>query len=121
MNYSNRGGRPKSTKDKKRSRQVNIKFNSMEFLILTIRAGNAKMKIPDYVRNCIAQSEVIARLSVSENNIIRELINMGNNLNQIAKKANQAGYDGVSKIYFDLAAKIDNVITRFRDGGKDNS
>ena len=46
---------------------------------------------------------------------------MGNNLNQIAKKANQAGYDGASKIYFDLATKIDDVITRFRNGGKDNS
>lgn len=92
----------------------------MDYLILSIRATNANMSKPDYVRKAIVSSRVVGRLTPRENDQIRELINMGNNLNQLAKRANQAGFPVVQNSYFDLAIKIDNVIEKIRDGSKDN-
>lgn len=121
MNYNNKGGRPISPPERKKTHQVNVKLNDMDYFRLQVRAENANMSIPDYVRNSIVDSKVVGRLSVYDNNLIRELTNMGNNLNQIAKKANQAGFDVVYKAYFNLAANIDEVIDKIRYGSKNNS
>ncbi len=121
MKYSNKGGRPKSLPHKKKSYQLNIKLASMDYLILTIRANNANMSKPDYVRKAIMSSQVVGRLTPSENDLIRELTNMGNNLNQLAKRANQAGFNVVQNDYFNLATKLDDVLEMLRNGSKDNS
>jgi hypothetical protein len=45
---------------------------------------------------------------------------MGNNLNQIARRANAAGYTGVREEYLWLADKIDNVIEMMENDGKNS-
>jgi hypothetical protein len=45
---------------------------------------------------------------------------MGNNLNQIARKANAEGYLNARSEYLYLADKIDNVIELIEDDGKNS-
>ena len=51
--------------------------------------------------------------------LLRQLAGMGNNLNQIARKANAEGYTNARSEYLYLADKIDNVIKDIRDDSKD--
>jgi hypothetical protein len=51
---------------------------------------------------------------------IRKLSGMGNNLNQIARKANAEGYTNARSEYFYLADKIDNVINTIEDDSKNS-
>lgn len=98
-----------------------MKLAAIDYLCLTTRANSANMSKPDYVRKAIMSSRVVGRLTPRENEIIRDLTNMGNNLNQIAKKANQAGFKVMQSDYFNLAIKIDDVLEMLRNGSKDNS
>jgi hypothetical protein len=45
---------------------------------------------------------------------------MGNNLNQIARRANAEGYTNVRSEYLYLADKIDNVLNRMEDDSKNS-
>ncbi|MCD8263385.1 MAG: MobC family plasmid mobilization relaxosome protein, partial [Tannerellaceae bacterium] len=72
------------------------------------------------LRNCISGSVIKERLTPALNNYIRQLSGMGNNLNQIARKANREGYSPIRNEYLYLAEKIDNIIDLIGDDGEDS-
>ena len=53
---------------------------------------------------------MVVRLTPEQVASIRTLCGMGNNLNQIAKKANAAGYATARPEYLSLAPKIDELL-----------
>ena len=81
------------------------------------------MPINDFVRSCSKRNITQPRISPEENVLIRDLRNMGNNLNQIAKRAKQAGLDNIKMDYFRLAESmstiIHNIIIRSHDSYRD--
>jgi hypothetical protein len=110
MNENLKGGRPSKELHKKRKYQVNIKLMTEEYYTLKARANEAAMPINDFVRNAIKHSEVKQRLTPEANDYIRKLCGIANNLNQIAKRANQVGYEDIRNEYLYLAENIDNLI-----------
>ena len=66
-------------------------------------------------RSAIKKSEVIQRLSPEHLRYVRQLFGMANNFNQIAKKANTAGYSEACKEWkgrVDLLDSILKIITK---------
>lgn len=113
-------GRPSKKAHEKRKYQVNIKFITAEYYLLKGKANEASLSIPDYVRLCIQRSTVLQRINPELNDLIRKLCGMANNLNQIAKRANQAGYGEVRTEYLHLAESIDNLINAIKDDRKNS-
>ena len=114
MRQEKLNGRPPKEQHKKRSYQVNVKLMTEEYYYLKSQASKAAMPINDYVRSAIRSKEVRQRLH------IRELCGMANNINQLAKKANQAGFTTVSLECSVFMEMIDDIIQRIKDDGKNN-
>lgn len=116
MENRNNGGRPPKAINERRRYQVNVKLATEDYYNLKVKAQNAQMPINDYVRSCIRNNIIKPRISPEENILIRDLRNMGNNLNQIAKKANQAGFDHIERDYLKLAEPLSIIINRIING-----
>ena len=117
-NDTKSGRRPKELHQKRRY-QINVKLMTNEFYELKSKALNAALPINDYVRSCIKHSVINQRLTPEINALIRKLCGMANNLNQIAKKANQAGYNRVREEY--LAEEIDHLIKYIKHDCENNN
>ncbi|MDL2230218.1 plasmid mobilization relaxosome protein MobC [Alistipes sp. OttesenSCG-928-L06] len=91
-----------------------MKLNMEEEYSLRRRCKQASLSKQEYIRQSIANSMVVQRISPEISDMIRKLCGMANNLNQIAKKANQVGYSDIRTEYLLLAESIDNLIQRIR-------
>ena len=111
-------GRPTKKLGLKRTYMVSVKMNTGEYYSLKAKTKSAGLSWSEYIRQCLAGSIIRPRLTPELNDHIRKLSGMGNNLNQIARKANAAGYTNARSEYLFLADKIDNVINLIEDDGK---
>jgi Bacterial mobilisation protein (MobC). len=114
------GGRPTKELGEKRSYMVSIKLDTREYYSLKVKANSAGISRSEYIRQCIVGSVICPRLTPEMNDYIRKLSGMGNNLNQIARRANAEGYTNARNEYFYLADKIDKVIEMIEDDGKNS-
>jgi hypothetical protein len=113
------GGRPAKKLGEKRRYTVSVKLDTREYVSLKTKANSAGISCSEYIRQSISWSVIRSRLTPELNSHIRKLSGMGNNLNQIARKANAEGYTNARSEYLYLADKIDNVIKDIRDDSKD--
>jgi predicted DNA binding CopG/RHH family protein len=89
-----RKGRPPKEKEKL-SCSINLKLTAKDFKIIRDKAQELGMKATQYVREMVLKGQVKSRFTIEELDLIRKLSGEANNLNQIAKKANQAGFNRV--------------------------
>ena len=81
------------TKEKaKLSASINLKLTEADFNKIREKAEKLGMKATLYVREMVLKGSVKSRFTLEELDLMRKLAGIANNLNQIAKKANQAGY-----------------------------
>jgi hypothetical protein len=71
-------------------------------------------------RQAILGCQILQRLTPEQMNYIRKLSGMGNNLNQITRKANAGGYTNIRSEYLYLADEIDNVINMIENGSENS-
>jgi len=117
MNTIKRGGRPAKKLGEKRRYTVSVKLDTREYLSLKTKANTAGISRSEYIRQSISGSVIRSRLTPELNTYIRKLAGMGNNLNQIARRANAEGYANARGEYLRLAGKIDDVIEDIRNDG----
>lgn len=86
-----------------------------EYGSLKIKANKAGINQSEYIRQCVKVSIVKQRITSELMNHIRQLSGMANNINQIAHKANAAGYPGVHKHCLLMNERLDNVISKIED------
>ena len=114
MKVYNKGGRPTKSLIEKRTYRVNLKMNTEEYYTLKTRASEAGVSPCDFIRVVILKAEIRQRLSPEWMEHIRKLSGMANNLNQIAHKANAAGYPDARMEYLYLADKIDHLLNQLQ-------
>ena len=78
------------------------------------------MTCTEVARLAIINCKILQRLTTEQMDFIRKLSGMGNNLNQITRKANAEGYTNIRREYFYLADKIDNALNKIENGGKNS-
>ena len=84
-------GRPAKEKTKL-STSINLKLTEADFNRIREKAEKLGMKATQYVREMVLKGSVKSRFTLEELDLMRKFAGIANNLNQIAKKANQAGY-----------------------------
>ena len=114
MKVYNKGGRPTKSLIEKRTYRVNLKMNTEEYYTLKTRASEAGFSPCDFIRVVILKTEIRLRLSPEWMDHIRILSGMANNLNQMAHKANAAGYLDARMEYLYLADKIDHLLNQIQ-------
>jgi hypothetical protein len=84
-------GRPAKEKAKL-STSINLKLTEEDFNSVKEKAEKLGMKATQYAREMTLKGDIKSRFTLEELDLMRKLSGMANNLNQIAKKANQAGF-----------------------------
>jgi hypothetical protein len=120
MMKDKKGGRPKLSPAEKLKYRIAVNLCTKDFYALKAKATQAKMTCTEVARKAITGCQIRQRLTPEQMDCIRKLSGMGNNLNQIARKANAEGYTNTRSEYFYLADKIDNVINQMEDDSKDS-
>jgi hypothetical protein len=104
------GGRPPLDKMEKRTEILSFKCTVLERHIINGKAMTAGVTLGEYIRNTAINGNITARLTPEDVKLIRSLLGMANNLNQLAKNANTFGYAAVSESVSELADEIDKII-----------
>ena len=87
-------GRPPKEADKL-SRSINLKLTAADYETVQKKAEKVGLTATQYAREITLKGGVKSRFTVEELNLIRNLSGEANNLNQLAKRANQAGFTHV--------------------------
>ena len=111
----NTGGRPVKEAVEKKGYKITIKMATEEYGSLKTKAHEAGINQSEYIRQCIQASIVKQRQTPELMNHIRQLSGMANNINQIAHKANAAGYPGVHKHCLFMNERLDKLISEIEN------
>ena len=111
----NKNGRPTKGAVEKKGYKVSLKMGIIEYHLLKTKARLSGMTLSEYVRQALETSEVRQRLSPEHLGYIRQISGMANNLNQIAKQANTAGYSKVHQDCRAMITQMDNLLKRITE------
>ena len=78
-------------------------------------AAAEQLNRSEFIRLCIRSSVVKQHLTLEQMGYIRQLSGMANNVNQVAHRANAAGYSEVHRQCLAMNERLDNVIKKIED------
>jgi hypothetical protein len=102
-------GRPAKEKEKL-DHSINLKLTAEDFDLVKEKAGKLGMKATKYAREMVLNGKVKSRFTLEELDLMRKLSGIANNLNQITKKANQAGFAKVGIEIIGIITWIKNIL-----------
>ena len=106
----NTGGRPKKGAADKLKYRLTVKMATSDYYTLKGKARSAGMSAGEFMRRCMRDGQVKERLTPEHTGYVRQLCGMANNLNQLAHKANAAGFAAVRLECRVLIARIEEVL-----------
>ena len=86
-----------------------------DYYALRGKARAAGLTWAEYARTALSRSVVRQRLTAEQMTLLRQLAGMANNLNQLARKANSAGYVQAAAECIALIEKIDTLIDQINE------
>jgi hypothetical protein len=102
-----KGGRPRKYQDGQQAPRATVRFNPAEYARVLEQADAAGLSVSDYCRQAALTGQIKAAIRPEIIPLLNEMRAIGNNLNQIVKKA-QA--DGIRSI----ALKADGILTQLK-------
>ena len=112
------GGRPVKKTLERQNRVVSTKLTKLQYYAVKRRAGEAGVKVSEYVRQAIITAEVVPRLNRQDADTIRKLAGEANNINQLAHRANAGGFALVAVELVKLKNRIVEIINQLSDDWK---
>ena len=103
MKKNPKGGRPPKSASEKLKERLTVKMAAADYYAL-------RGKAPALSRSVVRQ-----RLTAEQMTLLRQLAGMANNLNQLARKANSAGYVQAAAECTALIEKIDTLIDQINE------
>ena len=91
---------------------------ALQYYAIRKRAGEAGVRISEYVRQAVISAEVIPRLNRQDADAIRKLVGEANNINQLAHRANAGGFALVAVELVKLKDRIVEIINHLSDDWK---
>lgn len=104
MKKNPKGGRPPKSASEKLKERLTVKMAAADYYALRGKA-----------RAALSRSVVRQRLTAEQMTLLRQLAGMANNLNQLARKANSAGYVQAAAECTALIEKIDTLIDQINE------
>ncbi|MDR2084879.1 MAG: MobC family plasmid mobilization relaxosome protein [Bacteroidales bacterium] len=120
MEKKKSGGRPIKKLGEKKKYLITVKLDTGEYISLKTKVKMAGICRSEFIRQCLLGSVILPRLTPELNDYIRKLSGMGNNLNQIARKANAEGYSNARNECLLLLKQIDKIIGLIENDGKNS-
>lgn len=103
-----KGGRPPNPQ--KREKQITVLFSGVEYLAVKRRAEGAGLTLSDYCRQMVLSGKAQARITPQQNEVMNSLAALGNNLNQVAKRANTDGMRSIAIEASRLLAQLGKLL-----------
>ena len=99
---------------RKRNRQINIRLTESEYHSLIKKAESSNLTLQDFVIRACANKEINVIQGTEDLASIRaELKKIGNNVNQIARKANIMGINSADiELLLDLQSAQQHIISK---------
>ena len=111
MKKNPKGGRPPKSASEKLKERLTVKMAAADYYALRGKARAAGLTWAEYARTALSRSVVRQRLTAEQ----MTLAGMANNLNQLARKANSAGYVQAAAECTALIEKIDTLIDQINE------
>ena len=115
MKKNPKGGRPPKSASEKLKERLTVKMAAADYYALRGKARAAGLTWAEYARTALSRSVVRQRLTAEQMTLLRQLAGMANNLNQLARKANSAGYVPAATEGTALIEKIDTLIDQINE------
>ncbi len=112
-----KGGRPPKSKDDLLSHKIKVGFTDLEFDTVAYKAQQAGKQPPNYVHDAALNAKVRGHITDEQVDQVRDLARMGNNLNQIARKANQGYLPAIRGQCQEVVGHIGTLVIRILRGG----
>ena len=116
----NKGGSPKKGAAEKLRYKVSFFLQTGDYYALKTKAKAAKLRIAEVVRRAVTGCRIVSRFTPEQIGWMRNLVGMGNNLNQLTKLAHQAGYPEIADQNRQVVGEISRTLKLFRDDGEDS-
>lgn len=110
-----RVGRPVKQLGIKKSYSINIRMDTSLYYHLKSQALQANITMSEYARGILLRGHVKQRISKDELALLKKLIGMANNLNQLARSAHVYGFAAIESDNADLAKSITAIIHQLND------
>jgi hypothetical protein len=120
MNKNNRrqvdhtGGRPNVAKGVRKDYVWSTRVNEIENDLLLERCERTRLNKSQYVYRSLFEPTIKERLNSEQCKQLKQLAGMGNNLNQIARRANADGYGAAAAEVQNISVDIANLISEIR-------
>jgi hypothetical protein len=120
MHEKNKGGRPKKGAAEKLKYKVSFFLSTGDYLKLKADAKASKIPRAEIVRRAVTGRRIVSRFTPEQASWMRNLVGMGNNLNQLTRLAHQAGYPEIANQNRQVVGEISQILKLFRDDGEDS-
>jgi hypothetical protein len=107
-------GRPR--KAVKKEITIGIRFSRIEHFVIKEKSSIAGVKPSEYIRRITLAGIVKARITDEDRHLVRQLVGMANNLNQLTKLANQQGLMRIVLHFEEYRNKIDGLLKALKNG-----
>ena len=105
------GRRPKAVK---REIRAAIRFTKSEYFIVKEKAATCGKRPADYIRQLAINAEIKTRLTNEERQFLKDLIAIGNNINQIAKACHDEGVLKAMMYFKNYVIQMDELIKKLK-------
>ena len=103
---------PGAVKESDKTVVVSVRLKNEQYQIALENCRKSGRKLSDYWRHALLNAKVTAIATPEDMAILRQIGSMANNLNQLAKKANEAGYKLVEWTLKGLSKEIKSLYTK---------
>ncbi|ETN81014.1 bacterial mobilization protein MobC [Necator americanus] len=108
---SRKGGRPKKADNEKRSKAIQVRLKPAGYQYVQQLAEQRNTSMADVIRElCNGDVTVI---TPEQENLLRQIATMANNLNQLARKANTDGIRSVALLVQRRAQELGELLDRY--------
>ena len=113
------GGRPRKLPEEK-LKSVTTHVSAVRYAELEEGAADVRQPMSQFVRPLVEagigrRKRPVMQLSVEQDEYLRQLAGLANNLNQLAKKAHQSGFGVVANEVAHQAAEVSRLLDYFGD------
>ncbi|WP_303045496.1 plasmid mobilization relaxosome protein MobC, partial [uncultured Duncaniella sp.] len=113
MTFTRRKKAPPGASEKSgKSYVVSVRLNEEQYQTVQENCRTSGRKLSDFWRHALLNAKVTAVATPEDMAILRQIGSMANNLNQLAKKANEAGFKLVEWSLKGMSKEIKTLYTR---------
>jgi len=118
--HRNKGGRPRKSDARRKSRTVGVCFSEPEYYAVKHRADKAGLPVSIYCHDAILLGTVAETIKKEDLELLKQLSAMGNNLNQLTRLAHIHGVKIIENNAVIILKNLIEIINKLSDDWKNH-